>query len=181
MIGPSAAWLPENHVAVLGFLAVLVLALAWAAYRGLALGKWIFNLSGVADAGGVRAADCDAVLGDGAWRADPLCAAGDAPAACGPGVAGADGGRCSGRCAVLNTLRSWRGETKAPGRAIGQSVVIASPIICAMFIFGTGAVVAFHSCIRAWRSTIRRRSAGRCGWRWARAGRWARWREWRSC
>src|SRR5271167_3531281 len=39
MVGPSAAWLPENKVASLAFLAVLVAALTLASFRGLALGK----------------------------------------------------------------------------------------------------------------------------------------------
>src|SRR5579875_1950376 len=46
MIGPSAAWLPENHLFVYSLLAVLVLLLAWSAVRGLSLGKWIHNVSG---------------------------------------------------------------------------------------------------------------------------------------
>jgi amino acid transporter len=36
------------------------------------------------------------------------------------------------------------GETRNPSRNIGRSVILASPIICAMFIFGTGSVLAFH-------------------------------------
>ncbi len=48
MVGPKADWLPENHGAVLGFLLVLVVALALSAVRGLALGKWIHNVSGAA-------------------------------------------------------------------------------------------------------------------------------------
>ncbi len=35
------------------------------------------------------------------------------------------------------------GETRAPGRNIGRSVVIASPVIALMFILGTSSVVAF--------------------------------------
>jgi len=34
------------------------------------------------------------------------------------------------------------GETKAPARAVGRSVMIAAPIIAIMFIFGTSTVVA---------------------------------------
>src|SRR5204862_1635737 len=35
------------------------------------------------------------------------------------------------------------GETRAPARNVGRSVVIAAPIIAAMFILGTSSVLAF--------------------------------------
>ena len=35
------------------------------------------------------------------------------------------------------------GETRAPGRSIGRSVVIAAPIIALMFVLGTSTVVAY--------------------------------------
>jgi amino acid transporter len=53
-------------------------------------------------------------------------------------------GQMFGALSGLEYAAILAGETKAPGRDIGRSVVIASPIICAMFILGTGAVVAFH-------------------------------------
>ncbi len=143
MIGPSAAWLPENHVAVLGFLAVLVLALAWAAFRGLALGKWIFNLSGVA-----MMAVFGLLILTPFWamiHGEPIHYV---PLAMHLPhvdlVSLALMGQMFGALCGLKYIAILAGETKAPGRAIGQSVLIASPIICAMFIFGTGAVLAFH-------------------------------------
>jgi amino acid transporter len=48
LIGPRAAWLPENHAASLGIVAGLVLILTVTGVRGLELGKWIHNLGGVA-------------------------------------------------------------------------------------------------------------------------------------
>src|SRR5207247_5266723 len=35
------------------------------------------------------------------------------------------------------------GETRAPARDIGRSVIIASPVIALMFILGTSSVLAF--------------------------------------
>jgi amino acid transporter len=35
------------------------------------------------------------------------------------------------------------GESKDAARSIGKSVILASPVICAMFIFGTSSVLAF--------------------------------------
>ncbi len=43
----------------------------------------------------------------------------------------------------LEYIAILAGESKAPERTITQSVWFASPIICAMFILGTGSVVAF--------------------------------------
>src|SRR5215471_20487278 len=43
----------------------------------------------------------------------------------------------------LEYIAILAGESKSPERTIAQSVWIASPIICAMFILGTGSVVAF--------------------------------------
>jgi amino acid transporter len=48
MVGPEAAWIPESHAVVLSFMAVALLLLALCAARGLALGKWIHNVSGAA-------------------------------------------------------------------------------------------------------------------------------------
>ena len=39
MVGPRAAWIPENHLVVFCFLAVVLTALALSAVRGLAIGK----------------------------------------------------------------------------------------------------------------------------------------------
>ena len=143
MVGPSAAWLPENHVAVLAFLAVLVLALALAAYRGLALGKWIHNLSGAS-----MLLVFALLIATPFWaklHGEPIHYA---PLAMHLPhvdlVSLALMGQMFGALSGLEYIAILAGETKAPGRAIGQSVVIASPIICAMFIFGTGSVVAFH-------------------------------------
>src|SRR5271156_6890003 len=41
LIGPSAAWLPENHLASFTIVAALVLAITAVAVRGLELGKWV--------------------------------------------------------------------------------------------------------------------------------------------
>ena len=44
----------------------------------------------------------------------------------------------------LEYIAILAGESTQPEHSIGQSVWISSPIICAMFILGTSAVVAFH-------------------------------------
>ena len=48
LLGPRAANLPENKPVVAVLLAAFLLLLAWSARRGLALGKWIHNVSSAA-------------------------------------------------------------------------------------------------------------------------------------
>ena len=120
------------------------LALTLAAFRGLALGKWIHNVSGAAMLIVFRAADPDSALGVDAWGADPLRAVCDAGLPHADLVSLALIGQMFGALSGLEYIAILAGETKAPTEDIGRSVVIASPVICAMFILGTGAVVAFH-------------------------------------
>ena len=143
MIGPSAAWLPENHLAVFSLLGVMVAALTLAAFRGLALGKWIHNISGIA-----------MMLVFGLLILTPIWAwLHGVPIHFAPFavhlphadlVSLALIGQMFGALSGLEYIAILAGETNAPTRDIGRSVVIASPVICAMFILGTGAVVAFH-------------------------------------
>jgi amino acid transporter len=48
-----------------------------------------------------------------------------------------------GALSGLEYIAIFAGESRQPERSITRSVWIASPIICAMFILGTGSVVAF--------------------------------------
>ena len=48
LIGPSAAWLPDNRLAALGIVTLTILAVTLAAVRGLELGKWIHTTGGIA-------------------------------------------------------------------------------------------------------------------------------------
>jgi amino acid transporter len=53
-------------------------------------------------------------------------------------------GQMFGALCGLEYVALMAGEARAPMRNISLSVVIASPIICAMFILGTCAVLAYH-------------------------------------
>jgi amino acid transporter len=48
LIGPKAAWLPENHLASFAIVATIVAAVTLTAARGLEWGKWIHNIGGMA-------------------------------------------------------------------------------------------------------------------------------------
>ncbi len=143
MIGPKAAWLPESHAAALTMVGLVLAALTAASLRGLALGRWIHNVSGTA-----MLAVFALLVGT------PFCAMLHhiplqyAPLAIALPKANlyslALMGQMFGALCGLEYIAILAGEAKAPTRNIGLSVVISSPVICAMFIFGTGAVLAFH-------------------------------------
>ncbi|MFZ0735800.1 MAG: APC family permease [Candidatus Acidiferrales bacterium] len=148
LIGPRAAWLPENHLASLGIVAAIVAAVTVAAVRGLEWGKWIHNIGGTAM---ITVFVALILLPAWAlWRHRT-------------GVQGMDHGMefalalpplnlrsmalfgqmLVGALSGLEYIAIFAGESRQPERNITRSVWIASPIICAMFILGTGSVVAF--------------------------------------
>jgi amino acid transporter len=138
LIGPAAASLPEHHGATLGILAVVLAALTLTSLRGLALGKWIHNVSGAA-----MLAVFALLIVTPLWSMAHHVPLQYAPLTMALPHADMRSlalmGQMFGALCGLEYIAILAGEAKAP-----RSVVIASPIICAMFILGTGAVLAFH-------------------------------------
>ena len=143
-LGPGAAWMPNNRWCVSLVSLALVLGLAFVAVRGLALGKWVHNLGGIAMM--VVYATLIALPFFALARGDlkqyhPLQLA--APALpiwyCINIFTKLSIGALSG----FEYVAILAGETRSPARDIGRSVVIASPIIALAFILGTGSVLAF--------------------------------------
>jgi len=144
LIGPPAAWLPENRVASFAIVCAIVLAIAAAALRGLELGKWIHNTGGIA----MMTVFVMLILlplwtmarhHPIAWSLFSFHLPPREPrslALFGQMLVGALSG--------LEYIAILAGESHDPARAIGRSVWISSPIICAMFILGTSSVVAYH-------------------------------------
>jgi len=143
MVGPSAAWIPDNHRVVFSILAVLLAALTLSAIRGLALGKWIHNVSAAA----MMTAFALLILA-------PLWAmAHHAPIHYTPfelHLPATDPtslaliGQTLFAASGLEYIAIMAGEANAPSRDIGRSILIASPIIIVMFVLGTASVLAFH-------------------------------------
>jgi len=143
MVGPQAAWMPENHLLVLCFLGLLLTLLAMAAVRGLALGKWIHNISGIAM---MSAFTLLIVAPLWAWvRHAPIhYAPFDLHLPDATPTSFAMIGETLFAASGLEYIAIMAGESKAPSRDIGRSVLIASPIIFLMFTLGTASVLAFH-------------------------------------
>ena len=143
LIGPSAAWLPENHAVSLAIVTLMIAAVTFAALRGLEIGKWIHNVGGFA----MLVVFAGLILLP-VWAISRHMPIHWAPfafqlpprdlrsfALFGQMIFGAQCG--------LEYIAILAGESRHPARSIGQSVWISSPIICAMFILGTSSVVAF--------------------------------------
>jgi amino acid transporter len=143
LIGPTAAWLPENHLASFLIVAVVVLAITAAAIRGLELGKWIHDIGGIS----IILVYCVLIVLP-FWALarhqpihyEPLPL--QLPQLNMISLA-LFGQMLFGALCGLEYIAILAGESKDAARSIGQSVVFASPIICAMFIAGTSSVLAF--------------------------------------
>jgi len=143
LIGPAAAWLPEHHLASFAIVALVVLLITAAAMRGLELGKWIHNAGGIAMVTVFAALILLPVWAIARhqpihWEPLPI----QLPPATLRTLA-LFGQMLVGALSGLEYIAILAGESRSPARSIGQSVIIASPIICLMFILGTSAVVAF--------------------------------------
>jgi amino acid transporter len=142
LIGPAAAWLPENRFVSLAIVLFMLAGITLAALRGLELGKWIHNI------GGIAILIVFAVL-----IFLPLVAyAHHQPIHYTPFSIAAPphdlrmlalfGQMLFGALCGLEYIAILAGESRDPARTIGRSVVISSPVICAMFILGTASIVA---------------------------------------
>jgi amino acid transporter len=143
LIGPSAAWLPESRIVSLLIVTLLIVALTVAEIWGLEIGKWIHNAGGVA-----MMIVFGMLICLGPWALIRHMPVHWTPLAL--QVPSHDlrtlalfGQMLFGALCGLEYIAILAGESKSPERTVTQSVWIASPIICAMFILGTGTVVAF--------------------------------------
>lgn len=148
MIGPTAAWLPENQLASVAIVGIIVAAITVAAVFGLEWGKWIHNIGGMAMI--TLFAGLILLPAWAAWQHR----SGQPGTIHGMGIAFAlpphnlrslalFGQMLVGALSGLEYIAIFSGESRQPERNIARSVWIASPIICAMFILGTSSVLAF--------------------------------------
>lgn len=143
MIGPRAAGFPENHRAVFALLAVLVTLLTWTALRGLALGKWIHNISGAS----MIAAFALLIFAPAwAWmHGAPIHFAPVSFHLLAHDLTSLSlFGQVLFAAAGLEYIAILAGETKGAERTIGLSVIVATPIVFLMFVLGTASVISFH-------------------------------------
>ena len=145
LIGPSAAWLPESRIASVAIVSTMIAAVTVAALRGLELSKWIHNIGG-----GAMLTVFVVLIFLPLWALSRHM-----PIHWAPFVMQLPprnlrsfalfGQMLFGALCGLEYIAILAGESRQPARAIGRSVWISSPIICAMFILGTSSVAAFVS------------------------------------
>jgi amino acid transporter len=142
-IGPSAAWLPENRLISLAIVTTTVAGVTLAAILGLDVGKWVQNIGGIA----ILAVFAVLILLPlwGLARHQPIHWSPLSFAAPPRDLRtfALFGQIMFGGLCGLEYIAILAGESRQPARTIGQSVWIASPIICGMFVLGTSTVVAY--------------------------------------
>src|SRR5437016_209954 len=143
-IGAGAVWMPNSKWCVSVISAALVGGLGWACVRGLSLGKWLHNVGAFAMLVVYSALILLPLLGlaRGELKTyQPLQFALPAMSIfyCFNIFTKLAVGAFSG----FEYVAILAGETRAPARDIGRSVLIASPVIALMFILGTSSVLAF--------------------------------------
>jgi amino acid transporter len=135
-IGPSALWLADSKPVVAAATVVLIFSLAAVSILGLSVGKWIYNLGGVTVLvllGALLTANLVPHQRQTLSLAIPPLTLLNL--------------NIFGKLAFFalggfEYVAVFAGECREPARLIAKSVMITAPLIAAMFIFGTGAVLA---------------------------------------
>jgi amino acid transporter len=131
-IGDSAVWMPHSKWCVSLVSCAMVGGLGLIAVRGLSLGKWVHNVGGFTML---------AVMRGDLKEYHPLVLAAPTMSIfyCINIFTKLSVGALSG----FEYVAILAGETRSPGRDIGRSVILASPVIALAFILGTSSVLAF--------------------------------------
>jgi len=140
----GAAWMPNSKWCVSLISSVLVVGLGWTCVRGLSLGKWLHNIGAFAMLTVYAALISLPLLGLvrgelKSYQPLPLALPTMSIFYCLNIFTKLGVGALSG----FEYVAILAGETRAPARDIGRSVIIASPVIAVMFILGTSSVLAF--------------------------------------
>ncbi|HEV8169660.1 MAG TPA: APC family permease [Pyrinomonadaceae bacterium] len=143
-IGPTASRMKDSTWVIMAVSFLLVIGMVIAATRGLGLGKWVHNIGGI-----VHLITFVILIAlplvalsraQGLLDYHPLAVQFPTFTEYNINVASK---LALGALTGFEYIAILAGETRSPARNIGRSVVIAAPIIAAMFILGTSSVLAF--------------------------------------
>ena len=141
----DVSWMREHRWTITTISTLLVIGMVLAAMRGLGLGKWVHNAGGVMLLITFAALILLPLFGlvrGTAGEYHPFRIQFPTLSAYNINV----GSKLAlGALTGFEYIAILAGETKAPARNIGRSVIIAAPIIAVMFILGTSSVLAFVS------------------------------------
>ena len=142
-MGPSGAWMTKSTWFVALATALVLTLMVVAATIGLSVGKWVHNVGGVFMLMIFGVVILLPLLGLATGHLKeyhPFRAELPALTLLNLNILGKMGFGALGGFEYVAILA---GETKAPERAVGRSVLIAAPIVCLMFVLGTATVVAY--------------------------------------
>jgi glutamate:GABA antiporter len=144
-MGTQASRVEEADLLVTGVSFLLVVGMVFASMRGLKLGKWVHNAGGVMlmiTFAALISLPFIALIEGRIAEYHPFDMRVPNFSAYNVNVYSK---LALGALTGFEYIAILAGETKAPARNIGRSVIIASPIIAVMFILGTSSVLAFVS------------------------------------
>ena len=142
-IGASAGWMQESKWVVSLVSSVLVVSLVAVSIRGLSLGKWVHNFGGfimLVTYGAVIVLPFIALARGELKEYRPLALAVPTLSIFSINIFSK---LAVGAMSGFEYVAILAGETRAPARNVGLSVLVAAPIIALMFILGTSSVLAF--------------------------------------
>ena len=143
-LGEAAAWMPNSKWCVSLISCALVAGLGGTGIRGLSLGKWVHNIGAFAMLlvyGALIALPFISLARGELKQYQPLQIV--APTISIFYCFNIFSKLAVGALSGFEYVAILAGETRAPARNIGRSVIIASPVIAVMFILGTSSVLAF--------------------------------------
>jgi amino acid transporter len=142
-VGEKAQWMASSKGMILAASLLLVAALVVISALGLRFGKWVINTGGLMTIFSlglliVLAAKRHWLAGDPASQALPLVAPPPTLLSLSIFSKMTFGALCG-----FEFVAILAGECRNPVRTIGRSVLVSAPIIAALYIFGTSAILAF--------------------------------------
>lgn len=142
-IGPSAAWMTTSTWFVALASGIILSLMVVASTIGLSVGKWVHNTGGIIMLvifGVIILLPILGLLSGNLREYHPFRTSIPAFTLLNLNILGKMGFGALGGFEYIAILA---GETKAPARSVGRSVLIAAPIIAIMFVLGTSTVVAY--------------------------------------
>lgn len=142
-LGPSAAWMTTSTWFVALSSAVILSLMIIAATIGLSVGKWVHNAGGVIMLvvfGAILILPVIGLLTGHLRSYHPFRTSLPSVSLYNLNILGKLGFGALGGFEYVAILA---GETRAPSRAVGRSVLIAAPVIALIFVLGTSTVVAY--------------------------------------
>lgn len=142
-LGPSAAWMTSSTWFVVVATFLILALMVTVSTIGLSVGKWVHNAGGIMMLvifGALLIVPILNLLTGHLRSYHPLRTSVPAFSLYNLNILSKIGFGALGGFEYVAILA---GETRAPARAVGRSVVIAAPVIALMFILGTSTVVTF--------------------------------------